>query len=227
MKPHESKRLIVGSALTLAAWLSSSAAYAWLENLDFSWWGTRGDIITFVLILLAGLFTVMLFWIFPIVLVLGVMKLRDQKRFELEQLGDENKVLSDEDGERKLHQYLTAITSVEARIGLVQQPDPWPGSLEPRPAAPRMRFTQATRRTVGTFVVAGVLGSMVLAGVRYEVPVDGVTSAFFVYLAAAGLIGCVFATFLGWIAAMLFGSTETISPTETTHDTGTGGSEAT
>lgn len=226
MKPHESNRMIVGSALTLVAWLVSSASYEALQAFDLGFHGLVGEVVTWTMVLLAGLMIVMGIWVFPIVLVLGIMKLRDQKRIELEQLGDENKVLSDEDGERKLHQYLTAITSVEARIGLVQQPDPWPGSLEPRPAAPRMRFTQATRRTVGAVVLAGIAGSMVLAGLRYEIPADGVTSAFFVYLAAAGFIGCVFATLLGWIAAMLFGSTETIQPTEITHDTGTGGSEA-
>jgi hypothetical protein len=43
-------------------------------------------------------------------------------------------VTADPEGERKTHEYLTAITSTEARIGLLQRSQPWPGKpSEPAP----------------------------------------------------------------------------------------------
>jgi hypothetical protein len=54
-------------------------------------------------------------WFMPYaIIVLGLAK-----------LGDDNVVKSDPDGERKLHEYLTAIGSTEARIGLLQRSDPY------------------------------------------------------------------------------------------------------
>lgn len=61
-------------------------------------------------------------------------KLRRQREVEFAALGDDNTVTADPEGERKTHEYLTAITSTEARIGLLQRSEPWPGDKPP--AAP-------------------------------------------------------------------------------------------
>lgn len=63
-------------------------------------------------------------------IVLGARRLQ-QRKAEFEALGDDNTVTADPEGERKTHEYLTAITSTEARIGLLQRSDPWPGEKPP------------------------------------------------------------------------------------------------
>lgn len=69
--------------------------------------------------------------ILPIgVIHLGIRKLRAQRQVETEALGDDNTVTADPDGPRKTHEYLTAITSVEARIGLLQRSEPWPAKRD-------------------------------------------------------------------------------------------------
>jgi hypothetical protein len=66
------------------------------------------------------------------VVYLGWLKLRDQQDREVQALGDDNTVTADPEGPRKLHEYLTAITSMEARIGLLQRSEPYPGDPPPQ-----------------------------------------------------------------------------------------------
>lgn len=50
-----------------------------------------------------------------------------RQRLSQQRLSDDNTVTADPEGPRKLHEYLTAITSTEARIGLLQRSEPYPG----------------------------------------------------------------------------------------------------
>jgi hypothetical protein len=59
------------------------------------------------------------------VFLAGREKIKRQQEVEINRLGDDNTVQYDPDGERKLHEYLTAVTSTEARIGLIQTSSPW------------------------------------------------------------------------------------------------------
>lgn len=82
-----------------------------------------GPAMASVLVLLAAVAP----WLF---VYLAWKKLRRQRR-EIEAMPDDNTVVGDPDGARKTHQYLTAMTSTEARIGLLQRSDPWPGDKPP------------------------------------------------------------------------------------------------
>jgi hypothetical protein len=86
--------------------------------------GVVETVIVFVGSQLGGFATVFL----PYGIVyLGWRRLHDQRGAEFEALGDDNTVTADPEGPRKLHEYLTAITSTEARIGLLQRSEPYPG----------------------------------------------------------------------------------------------------
>ncbi len=74
---------------------------------------------------------VMLCAIAPWLFVYLAWKKMQRQRREIEALPDDNTVIGDPDGARKTHEYLTAITSTEARIGLLQRSDPWPGDQPP------------------------------------------------------------------------------------------------
>lgn len=106
---------------------------------------------------------------FPIVLVMGLMKLREQRRHEMDELGDENVVMSHPDGERKLHDYLTAITSTEARIGLLQRSAPYipPEKRPPSDATlPRATVPPAGRRMVGILLCGGAAMGLLLGWIH-------------------------------------------------------------
>jgi uncharacterized membrane protein len=77
--------------------------------------------------LMGAVWTAAVGYVFLFVLVAGIQKLVRQRKVEFHELEDENVVNYDPDGERKLHEYLTAITSTEARIGLIQTSEPWRG----------------------------------------------------------------------------------------------------
>lgn len=69
-----------------------------------------------------------IFAILPLgVFHLGLVKAREQRQRAIAALGDDNTVTADPDGPRKLHEYLSAITSTEARIGLLQRSEPYSG----------------------------------------------------------------------------------------------------
>jgi hypothetical protein len=103
-------------------------------------------------------------FVFYSVLALGWLRIRD-RREELEQFDDSNTVGDPESGERKLHDYLTAITSMEARIGLLQRSAPYiPPEKRPPPdmKPPRHKLTPRGRNLVGTVLCIGVLAGIVL-----------------------------------------------------------------
>jgi hypothetical protein len=96
--------------------------------------------IVIIILVLDGIFGLRLLWnvwtaaaayaflvLLLFVLVRGLRKVIRQRNLDIHELDDENVVNFDPDGERKLHEYLTAITSTEARIGLIQTSEPWPG----------------------------------------------------------------------------------------------------
>lgn len=87
------------------------------------------------------------FTVFPVVLVMSLLKSRAQRQREFEALGDDNTVVGDPDGPRKLHEYLSAVTSTEARIGLLQRSEPWPGDAPPEPG---QEISSRTAQDLGT-----------------------------------------------------------------------------
>lgn len=127
--------------------------------------------IVFAIVMCIGLAALvgMVQWFFPYaIVVLGMAKVREQRREAMEALGDENIVQSDPDGHRKLHEYLSAINSTEARIGLLQRSDPYPGpdsgELSDKPLT-RVRLSKPSRRAIVGYTLGGlVLGAYYFGG---------------------------------------------------------------
>jgi hypothetical protein len=95
---------------------------------------------------------------------LGWFRLRDRRQ-EFEELADDNTVGDPEAGERKLNEYLSAITSMEARIGMLQRSAPYiPPEKRPPPdmEPPRHKLTTRGRKLVGTVLCLGVLAGIAL-----------------------------------------------------------------
>ncbi|MCB9935354.1 MAG: hypothetical protein H6840_06655 [Planctomycetes bacterium] len=160
------------------------------------------------------------------------LRLRDQKRDELAALPDDNTV-GDPDGQRKLHEYLTAINSTEARIGLLQRSEPWLGESPPDVAkGPIWRLSPSARTMVQICIVAGfvlglTLGTARIAATDAEELSVTLKRTLLVHLVVSGLLGALFAAPLGWIAVLLFGKTERVESTqaEEEDDTGRSGPE--
>lgn len=237
LRPHEKKRLLIGTAMTVCVWIISAVFY--LNVIDIpSDAGIVSYCLHWALVFLASYSIVFFFWVYPVFFIVGLIKLRDQKRYELEELGDENKVYDDPDGERKLHDYLTAITSTEARIGLLQRSDPWPGpaaEVAKVSDAPKWRFTKAAQSMMRLCVLFGLiagalLGALSVEGINTAEATDTLKRSLLVRTVVSGVLGAVFATPLGWIAALLFGKTEPVEVTSEPgeeHDAGTGSPETT
>ena len=119
MAHEKRKRLIWGSALATALSVALFSFY-WPIVEGPNWYKIAAT--AFSAIAQGCLVTA-----FPVVLAMGALKLREQRRRDFHALGDDNTVVADPDGPRKLHEYLTAINSTEARIGLLQRSEPWPG----------------------------------------------------------------------------------------------------
>jgi len=185
----------------------------------------RGGVVALVLGLLlwVGLGVILgALQLFPYAfIVLGFAKLREQKRESLEALGDENKVRADPDGERKLHDYLTAITSTEARIGLLQRSTPWiPPEQRPLEGTTPLRTT-LSKPGWGLVCACLAAGAAVggAIGLRNGL---GETTTGFVLLIAAALFGMVLASPLGILLAVLMGLTQR----ENRDDAGTSSGQA-
>jgi hypothetical protein len=156
------------------------------------------------------------------IVVLGMAKLTEQRREEIDALGDENTVRSDPDGERKLHDYLTAISSMEARIGMLQRSDPYvpPEQRLPEGAPrPRLQVSRTTWAGISGFVTTGAILGM--WGVRGELPDEVATP---VRYAIGAAIGATFGLFFGMVYALVFGRTVQVV-VENKDDAGRSGSE--
>ena len=234
LRPHEKKRLVVGLALTMMFWAIGSLFYLFSAGVPKN--PPMLELLLYwVLAFLVGYFGVFFFWIFPVFFVVAIMKLRDQKRFEFEELGDDNEVNADPEGQRKLHEYLTAINSTEARIGLLQRSEPWPGPESKldgeSPRRPILRFSKSTLSSVRLCVLLGFVAGVVLGIATLLNPHDAelpttLKRTLLMRVAVSGVLGAVFAAPLGWIVALLFGKTEPVEQMEESHDAGAGGSEA-
>lgn len=232
LRPHEKRRLKVGVTLSLVFWAISTGFFLLIWDIGRDP-GLLSYALHWVLAFLAGYCLVFVFWFFPVFVVVAVMKLRDQKRIELEELGDENKVFADPDGQRKLHEYLTAINSTEARIGLLQRSEPWPGEAPPpAPEGPVWRLSGAARAILPAcvaigFVVGIALGAARMAGMDGAELSVTLKRTLLARLLVSGLLGALFASPLGWIAVLLFGKTEPVEtpPAEEDDDTGRSGPE--
>lgn len=208
MKKSTQNRLRVGAALALVFWIISSTFY-WFAIGPGSE-GLGAFAVRVALVLLAGLSSVLVFWVFPIYMVIALMKLRDQRRHAIEELGDDNVVLADPEGERKLHDYLTALTSLEARIGLVQQPDPWvpPEQRPPKDARPHRVRLSAMGWSVFWYTVAGGVTVGVVSAYAHGLGATSEKMAGLIQFVVAGLVGGVLALPLAAILALVFGKTE-------------------
>jgi hypothetical protein len=220
-RPHETKRLVVGTVLTIAAWACGSGFY--LAVIRFPDNPTVLQYLFYwLLVFLGGYVLLFAFWFFPVYIVIALMKLRDQKRFELEELGDANEVKDDPEGERKLHEYLTAITSTEARIGLLQRSEPWPGPELPqqkKSSGPTRRFTATTLVAMRACAILGFVAGICLAAVTnpslaHEEVSRAMHRAFLMRIGVSGVVGALLAAPLGWVVALLFGKTETVRQAE-------------
>jgi hypothetical protein len=126
--------------------------------------GLFGNVEASILFVCTALTMAFFVFVFYSVFALGWLRIRD-RRGELEQFDDSNTVGDPESGERKLHDYLTAITSMEARIGLLQRSAPYvlpekrpPPEMKP----PRHRLTPRGRNLVGTALCLGALSGIAL-----------------------------------------------------------------
>lgn len=125
--PERNARALTALALCMGAGV--------LLSLPFAFSGTDNplhNVVAFLATLVGGALFGLFTFFFPYAIIyLGLRKLREQRKAEFESLGDDNTVTADPEGERKTHEYLTAITSTEARIGLLQRSEPWPGDKPP------------------------------------------------------------------------------------------------
>ena len=178
-----------------------------------------------VIALMLGVVIGMLQWFMPYaILVLGIAKLFEQKKEVLDELGDENSVKFDPDGERKLHDYLTAINSTEARIGLLQRSAPYvpPEERPPEDAVvPPTRMSRAGRNVFSATVIAGaVLGAVIAAynGVGVVEVGEGAEAAArntgHLRMFLSSLIGAVLALPVGLLLALLCGRVEVVTDEE-------------
>jgi hypothetical protein len=158
------------------------------------------------------------------VMVLGVLKIREQRASGAEALGDENAVKSDPDGERKLHDYLTAIGSMEARIGLLQRSAPYvPPEQRPPEGTPVLRWRlrkPAKAVRLSNAVSGAIFGLWLVAreidgGFVLRTPAEGIAA-----MTIGAIGGYIVGTIFSW---MLWREVEEI-PKEP-NDAGAGGSE--
>lgn len=184
---------------------------------------------------------------------LGWLKLGDLKRHTLEQLGDDNTVGDPEAGERKYQQWITAVNSPEAYLGLVPRSIPYVAPAHRPPAdakLPRSRLSAGGWRVLTIVMALGAIGGVV-AGSGYGIgePQENAPPLLPVLrLFVCSLIGAVLTAPIGVALALAFGriedradeqaegqgegqSAEPKQPDHTdesdAHDAGTGGPKAT
>ena len=176
------------------------------------------------------------------IVVLGLQKLFEQRVEVLDELGSENVVHEDPDGERKLHEYLSAITSMEARIGLLQQSTPYIPPEERAPESAKSPRARLSRTGWGALMASMVAGA--IAGAFYGASV-GVGDAGahgsdpavtrnvdLLRMFVSTMAGAVLSTPVGMVLALVFGRVEEIEDEVSEErklgdDTGTGSPEAT
>ena len=162
-----------------------------------------GDLRALLAMVLFFVFTsvVLAFFLLAVygVVVLGWLRIRDEAG-EANAFADDNTVGDPEAGERKLHDYLTAITSMEARIGMLQRSAPYTPPDQRLPAdaqPPRASLTTQGRRLVGSVLVLGVVAGVAL-GLMHGIdlrelpePAYGYQPVMVARLAVCGLLGLV------------------------------------
>ncbi len=176
--------IFVGAAGKLSALADASLSGLLISTLLFV---SMAVVIAFFLLAVYG------------VVVLGWLRIRDDA-VEANDFADDNTVGDPEAGERKLHDYLTAITSMEARIGLLQRSAPYtPPDKRPPPDAqpPRAGLTTNGRRLVGGVLALGVVVGVAL-GMMHSLelrelpePANGFRPVVLARLAMCGLLGLV------------------------------------
>ena len=219
MKRRVQNRFVVGGVLTGCLWVITSLFYA--STIDSFEGGFIAQMFWVVIVVYAGLCTVGVGWFFPVYVVVGLMKLREQRREELDALGDENVVQGDPDGERKLHDYLTAVTSMEARIGLLQQPAPYIPPDERAPEGtkpPRAFLSKLGWNILSSTMIAGTLSGVML-GHLHGLGGDASDGSGVFRLFAAGMAGALLAAPFGLLAALLFGRITQVEQDEVAAET--------
>ena len=199
-----------------------------------------GMLVAIVITLMLGVMLGTLQWFMPYaVVVLGLAKLFEQRKEAIDALGDDNTVNSDPDGERKLHDYLTAISSTEARIGLLQRSAPYvpPEQRAPENARmPHSRLSKTGWSVLSATLVAGAISGAFIAAFKGVGFVDAGTGSEVVArntgllrLFISSLIGAVLSLPVGVIMALLFGRIEAAgteaADTEEPDDAGRSGPE--
>ena len=199
--------------------------------------------ISLVVVVLLGVLLGVFVCFFPYaIVVLGLAKLFEQRKEVLDELGDENVVHEDPDGERKLHEYLTAITSVEARIGLLQRSTPYVPAEQRAPEGAKPPRARLSRAGWGALIVCMGIGAV--CGAFYGAAnglgdVDSDSSGQAVArnvgvlrLFVSSMLGAALASPVGLIMVLVFGRVEEVSeeidkPQEPDHDAGAGSPETT
>jgi hypothetical protein len=127
----------------------------------------RGNLIEIGLMLLLGALLAVLLGAFTFFLpygflYFGIRRLRQMKGAELP---DDNTVGDPEEGEKKFHQWLTAVNSFEAYIGMVPRSEPYvpPEKRTPADVKPsRALLGVAGMRVLMVFCAVGAIGGVVL-----------------------------------------------------------------
>lgn len=165
-------------------------------------------------------------------IVLGWLKLGDYDRKALDALGDDNTVGDPEAGERKYQQWISAVNSPEAYLGLVpRSADYVPPEQRPPVDAklPRSRLSRSAWRVLAVVMAIGAIAG-VGVGSTYgivDANPEGPRVVPVLRLFACSMIGAFLAAPIAVALALAFGRIEDHDPESESadDDTGTGGSE--
>ncbi|MCA8910421.1 MAG: hypothetical protein KDB82_01855 [Planctomycetes bacterium] len=208
--------LLVGSGINLAG-----GGLAWIEEAaDTGAWKLLGiGLVVAVSCVLTG---VMIFLPYGFV-ALGWMRLGDYRKHELADLDDSNTVGDPVAGERKYQEWLSAVNSPEAFLGMVPRSEDYvPPEHRPPPDAklPRTRLSNAGWNAFGIVLLLGAIGGGVL-GWWNGLGDGGKHAQGVLQLVMAAIVGSVLVLPVAAVVALLFGRIEQ----EEDDDAGAGGPE--
>lgn len=157
---------------------------------------------------------------------LGWLRLGDYRKHELEALPDDNTVGDPEAGERKYQEWLSAMNSSEAFLGMIPRSAPYvpPDERAPDNARlPRMRLNAVGLACVAATALIGSLFGVYVAA-QYGVGVRGgdavVRNVNALQVICAGLMGALFALPFGYVVALIVGRVEVQEDTDDARGSG-------
>lgn len=161
-------------------------------------------------------------------IALGWLRLGDYRRDELAALPDDNTVGDPEAGERKYQEWLSAVNSTEAFLGMVPRSAPYvPPEQRPPEGArpPRTRLSRLGMALLFGATLLGASSAAIIAGqhdLGHGTGGAAARNASVIQLFVAALAGSLFGLPIGLVLALLFGRIEI---EEEEDDTGRSGPE--